>query len=166
VFPSGEQATVAALRRLDGDAGQARTGQSAGVVLDRMLDVSRGDWLLAPGSVPPARRLRATLAWLDTEPATPGRRYLLRHAHRWVQARLVTVRQRLDIHTLQPGEAQSLAVNDIGEVEFELQQPLPLLPYAESRTGGALIVVDPASHRTSGALLVREAVRETPGEGD
>mgnify|MGYP006207296971 CR=1 FL=1 len=28
-------------------------------------------------------------------------------------------------------------------------------PYASNRVGGALIVVDPASHRTSGALLVR-----------
>jgi sulfate adenylyltransferase subunit 1 len=48
-----------------------------------------------------------------------------------------------------------LAVNDIGEVVFELQQPLPLAPYADNRIGGALIVVDPSSHRTSGALLVR-----------
>lgn len=44
--------------------------------------------------------------------------------------------------------------------KVELQQPLPLEPYATSRVGGALIVVDPASHRTSGALLVRQA---TPG---
>jgi sulfate adenylyltransferase subunit 1 len=35
-----------------------------------------------------------------------------------------------------------------------LQQALPLQPYAANRTAGALIVVDPASHRTSGALLV------------
>jgi sulfate adenylyltransferase subunit 1 (EFTu-like GTPase family) len=43
-------------------------------------------------------------------------------------------------------------------VVVELQQPLPLEPYAASRVGGALIVVDPASHRTSGALLVREVL--------
>jgi sulfate adenylyltransferase subunit 1 len=77
-----------------------------------------------------------------------------------VQARLRTVHHRLDIHTLARDEATQLNVNDIGEVEFELQQPLPLLPYAASRVGGALIVVDPASHRTSGALLVREAYAE------
>jgi sulfate adenylyltransferase subunit 1 len=129
-----------------------------------MLDVSRGDWLLAPGgtsgSVPAARRLRATLAWLDTEPTQTGRKYLLRHGHRWVPARLSAVRHRVDIATLAAQPADALAVNDIGEVEFELQQPLPLLPYAASRVGGALIVVDPTSHRTSGALLVREAYAE------
>jgi sulfate adenylyltransferase subunit 1 len=160
LFPSGETATVQALLGLDGELPRCGAGRSAGVVLDRMLDVSRGDWLLAPGSVPAARVLRATLAWLDTEPAMPGRRYLLRHGHRWVQARLRAVHHRLDIHTLARDEAAQLQVNDIGEVEFELQQPLPLLPYAHSRVGGALIVVDPASHRTSGALLVQSAEPE------
>jgi sulfate adenylyltransferase subunit 1 len=160
LFPSGETATVQALLGLDGELRRCGAGRSAGVVLDRMLDVSRGDWLLAPGSVPAARVLRATLAWLDTEPAVPGRRYLLRHGHRWVQARLRAVHHRLDIHTLARDEAAQLQVNDIGEVEFELQQPLPLLPYAHSRVGGALIVVDPASHRTSGALLVQSAEPE------
>ncbi|MFN5157918.1 MAG: sulfate adenylyltransferase subunit 1 [Betaproteobacteria bacterium] len=160
VFPSGETATVQALLGLDGEVQATGAGRSAGVVLDRMLDVSRGDWLLGGGGIAPARALRATMAWLDTEPAQTGRRYLLRHGHRWVQARLRAVRHRLDIHTLAHEPADGLRVNDIGEVEFELQQPLPLLPYADSRIGGALIVVDPASQRTSGALLVREALPE------
>jgi sulfate adenylyltransferase subunit 1 len=119
--------------------------------------VSRGDWLASRGSLQPTSRFAATLAWLDTEAATPGRKYWLRHGNRWVQARLAQVTHRLDIHTLLPQEAHTLAVNEIGEVVFDLQQPLPLAPYASNRIGGALIVVDPASHRTSGALLVRQA---------
>jgi sulfate adenylyltransferase subunit 1 len=130
------------------------------VVLDRQLDVSRGDWLATPGRLRPARRFAATLAWLDTEHATPGRKYWLRHGNRWVQARLLSVEHRLDINTLQPTESHNLSGNDIGEVVFELQHPLPLAPYADNRTGGALIVVDPASHRTSGALLVRDTLEQ------
>jgi sulfate adenylyltransferase subunit 1 len=163
VFPSGARARVAALRDVEGlcRAGSAVTaGWSAGVVLDRALDVSRGDWLATPGTLQPGHALRATLAWLDTEPAAPGRKYLLRHGHRWVQARLAAIEHRLDIDTLRPTEAHTLAANEIAEVRFELQQPLPLAPYDPHRAAGALIVVDPASHRTSGALLVREALRE------
>ncbi|MDE2371018.1 MAG: sulfate adenylyltransferase [Burkholderiales bacterium] len=158
VFPSGERARVAALKRAGAVVERAHAGQSVGVVLDRQLDVSRGDWLATPGTLTAAPRFSATLAWLDTEAATPGRKYLLRHGNRWVQARLAEIRHRLDIHNLQPQDAHTLAVNDIGEVVFELQQPLPLAPYAQNRVGGALIVVDSASHRTSGALLVREAL--------
>ena len=156
VFPSGEKATVTALRRAGSAVNQGQAGQSAGVVLDRQLDVSRGDWLAAPGQLHSVQRFAATLAWLDTEAATPGRKYWVRHGNRWVQARLSQVRHRLDIHTLVPMAAERLEVNDIGEVVFELQQPLPLSTFAANRVGGALIVVDPATHRTSGALLVTD----------
>ncbi len=154
LFPSGERAWVSALRRSADAIGDAEAGQSVGVVLDRQLDVSRGDWIGAPDSLLPAQRFGATLAWLDTEAAVIGRRYLVRHGNRWVQARIASICHRLDVRTLQPTDAHELAVNDIGRVVVELHQPLPLQPYASNRVAGALIVVDPSSHRTSGALLV------------
>jgi len=83
-----------------------------------------------------------------------GRKYMVRHGNRWVQARLASIGHRLDIGTLAPTDAHELAVNDIGHVVVELGQPLPLEPYAHNRVAGSLIVVDPASNRTSGALLV------------
>jgi sulfate adenylyltransferase subunit 1 len=49
-------------------------------------------------------------------------------------------------------------VNDIGHVIVETQSPLPLESYAASRVGGALIVADAATNRTSGALLVKEVL--------
>jgi sulfate adenylyltransferase subunit 1 len=156
VFPAGHRATVTELRRAGGWTLQAQAGQSAGVVLDRQLDISRGDWIASPGTLQSAQRFTATLAWLDTEAAVPGRKYWLRHGNRWVQARLTAVQHRLDIHSLAPLPAEQLAVNDIGQVQIELQQALPLAPYAHNRVGGALIVVDPATHRTSGALMVTD----------
>ncbi|MFM7972707.1 MAG: elongation factor 1-alpha C-terminal domain-related protein, partial [Betaproteobacteria bacterium] len=100
--------------------------------------------------------------WLDSEPAVPGRKYWLRHGHRWVQARLVAIDHRLDIHNLNTSACPELLVNEIGRVQFQLQQPLPLQPYAENRISGALIVVDPSTNRTSGALLVESAVPHAP----
>jgi sulfate adenylyltransferase subunit 1 len=160
VFPGGQHARVVGLQHAGQAVQQGVAGQSAGLVLDRALDVSRGDWFSAPGALVPVQRFTATLAWLDTEAATPGRRYWLRHGHRWVQGRITALHHRLDIHSLQPLPAQTLAVNEIGHVTVELQQPLPLQPYAGSRDGGALIVVDPSSHRSSGALLVQAALEQ------
>jgi sulfate adenylyltransferase subunit 1 len=79
---------------------------------------------------------------------------MVRHGNRWVQARITSIDHRLDIGTLQPTDAHELSVNDIGRVQVELGQALPLEPYADNRVAGALIVVDPSSNRTSGALLV------------
>ena len=120
--------------------------------------MSRGDWIAAPGSIAKAREFSATLAWLDTEPAVVGRKYWLRHGNRWVQARITAIESRLDIHSLAATDAHELAVNDIGNVRVRVQEPLPVLSYEESRVAGALIVIDPTSNRTSGALLVKALV--------
>jgi sulfate adenylyltransferase subunit 1 len=157
VFPSGERAAVVEVRRAGSTVERASAGESAGLVLDRQLDVSRGDWIGTPGSLAPTQRFTATLAWLDNEPAIVGRKYWLRHGNRWVQGRIASIDHVLDIHTLVPGDAHQLAANEIGQVTVEAQQALPLQSYADNRVGGALIVVDPASHRTSGALLVEGA---------
>ena len=156
VFPSGESASVSELYVAGARVDHVGAGRSAGVVLDRQLDVSRGDWLAAPDSVAPSARFRATLAWLDTEPAVIGRRYWLRHGNRWLHGRVAAIVSKLDIATLAAHDAHELGVNEIGEVIVETQQSLPLARFADDRVAGALLVVDPATNRTSGTLLVRD----------
>ncbi len=157
VLPGGQTALVArVLNHVRGEHPVA-AGHSAGIVLDRELDVSRGDWLLADteGAPRPERSLSATVAWLDDEPLLPGRTYWALHGHRWVKARVQRIVHRLDIHTLAEQDAAELAPNAIGVVEFALQEPLATLPYARSRTLGALVLVDPATHKTAAAVLAR-----------
>jgi sulfate adenylyltransferase subunit 1 (EFTu-like GTPase family) len=114
-------------------------------VLDRQLDISRGDWIASAGQPRAGAALRGHAGVARHRAAVPGRKYWLRHGNRWVQARITAIVHRLDIHTLQPTDAHELAVNEIGHVVVELQQPLPVEPYDRNRVGGALIVVDPAS---------------------
>ena len=155
LFPSRHKAIVAEVRVAGELVECAEAGQSAGLSLDRQLDVSRGDWIATPDTVKDTNRFSATLAWLDTEPAVIGRKYSVRHGNRWVQARITAIESRLDIHTLAATDAHELAVNEIGHVVIETQQPLPVEAYATNRVGGSLIIVDPTSNRTSGALLVK-----------
>jgi sulfate adenylyltransferase subunit 1 len=171
VFPSGQTATVAqvldhARRPLGVDA-----GQSAGIILDREVDVSRGDWIVAaptqatpakddfdtPSTLPawPGRReLRTTVAWMDNEPLVAGRVYWALHGHRWVKAKVQRVVHRLDINTLAEENASQLEPNAIGHVDLLLQEPLPAAPFGQARVLGSLILVDTASHATAGAVLV------------
>ena len=156
ILPGGQTAIVAEVRRAGETVAHSVAGESAGVVLDRQLDVSRGDWIVTPGSATLTQSFEATLAWLDTEPAVVGRKYWLRHGNRWVQARISAIVHRLDIHNLQPTDAEQINVNEIGLVRIETQAALPVEPFSSNRIGGALIVVDPTSNRTSGALLVKK----------
>ncbi len=154
VFPGGKSAIVAQV--LDHARGpkSVRAGHSAGVVLDRELDVSRGDWLLATAGYAASRELNATVAWMDDEPLVAGRVYWALHGHRWVKARVQRIVHRLDVNTLAKEDATQLDANAIGHVQLSLQGDLATLPYSQSRILGALVLVDTATHKTAGALLV------------
>jgi sulfate adenylyltransferase subunit 1 len=155
VLPSGQVAKVAQVLDHVREPGTVTARHSAGIILDREVDVSRGDWLLAPGAFTPSREVSATVAWLDDEPLVAGRAYWALHGHRWVKAKVRRIVHKLDVNTLAEQDADHLEPNGIGHVELALQEPLATLPYARSRALGALVLVDTASHKTSGAVLVR-----------
>jgi len=155
VLPSGQTASVAQVLNHVRQPAAVPAGHSAGIVLDREVDVSRGDWLLSPGAAEPSREISATVAWLDDEPLVAGRAYWALHGHRWVKARIKRIVHKLDVNTLAEGDADHLEPNSIGHVDITLQEPLSTLPYARSRLLGSLVLVDTASHKTSGAVLVR-----------
>ena len=158
ILPSGQTAKIAQVldhARLPKNVG---AGHSAGIVLDREVDVSRGDWLLASNDAPShfetTREIKATVCWMDDEPLVAGRVYWALHGHRWVKAKVKRIVHSLDINSLQEHDATQIEPNAIGHIELSLQEPIAALPYSQSRILGALILVDTASHKTSGALLL------------
>ena len=154
VLPGGQSAVVAQVLDHTRQPADILAGHSAGIVLDRELDVSRGDWLLAAAAFEPGRELSATIAWMDDEPLVAGRVYWALHGHRWVKAKVKRIVHKLDVNTLAEEDATELPPNAIGHIELTLQEPLATLPYARSRVLGALVLVDTASNKTSGAALI------------
>jgi len=154
ILPSGKTAVVAQVLDHTRQPKTILAGHSAGIVLDREVDVSRGDWLLAVDTFEPSREISATIAWMDDEPLVAGRVYWALHGHRWVKAKVKRIVHKLDVNTLAEEDASELPPNAIGHIELSLQEPLATLPYARSRVLGSLVLVDTASHRTSGAALV------------
>ena len=169
VLPSGQSATVAQVLRHTRQAGSVLAGHGAGIVLDREVDISRGDWLLAAAEENPndsdgfdtpassfnaSRELKATVAWMDDEPLVAGRVYWALHGHRWIKAKVRRIVHRLDINTLAEEDATQLGANTIGHVDLTLQEAIATLPYNQSRVLGSLVLVDTASHKTAGAVLI------------
>ncbi|MDO9114318.1 MAG: GTP-binding protein [Polaromonas sp.] len=154
VLPSEQTAVVAQVLDHARQPQSILAGHSAGIVLDREVDVSRGDWLLAADTLEPTRELSVTIAWMDDEPLVAGRVYWALHGHRWVKAKVKRIVHKLDVNTLAEEDASELPPNAIGHIELSLQAPLATLPYARSRVLGSLVLVDTASNKTSGAALI------------
>jgi sulfate adenylyltransferase subunit 1 len=157
ILPAGAGAKIAGIRLLDHDLDNATAGESVTLVLDRDVDVSRGDTIVAAGSTAKVtRRITADLCWLDSEPFAPQRKYLLRHTTRTVPAKLVAIESHLDIHTLEnvPGGAV-LRMNDIARASFVLGQPIVCDLFDEHAPTGAFVLIDSASNQTAAAGMIR-----------
>jgi len=158
VHPSGQTARIADLRdtvRRALATEPATANHSYGVVLDREIDVSRGDWLTPSGCDHATTQITATVAWLDQRPVNIGDTYWALHGHRWTKARVIAIDHQIDIQTLATIEADRLQVNDIGLVQLKFQSPLPVRPYDQHRGLGSLILVDPSTHATAGAVMTK-----------
>ncbi len=157
VLPSGQSANVTSIVTFDGDLEEAQAPLSVTLTLDRELDISRGDLLVsrrAPATL--ARRCKAALVWLDQQPLEQDRRYLLKHTSQTVPAVIATLDYRTNIGTLAHERAETLAMNDIGVAVLRLMRPIALDRYAENRTTGAFILIDPETNGTVAAGMVTE----------
>ena len=100
------------------------------------------------------RRFTARLAWLDQEPLVPGRRYWLKHGTQTVKATVESLDSRLDLETLEPGAADTLAFNDIGTVRIATGRALVADRYADNRATGSFILIDEATNHTVASGMI------------
>jgi sulfate adenylyltransferase subunit 1 len=158
VLPSGNSAEVERIVTWDGDLAEARAPLSVTLVLDRELDVSRGDLIVSsdePATI--SKNLTAALVWMDQLPLDPNRRYLLKHTSRVVPAFVSSIEYRANIATLTHEPADTLEMNGIGVVNLNLLQPMAFDLYPENRLTGALILIDPLTNRTVAAGMITAA---------
>jgi sulfate adenylyltransferase subunit 1 len=156
VQPAGTQAGVTSILRSGVEVSSAAAGDSVTVVLDKDVDVSRGDTLVladAPATV--TRQLKAELCWLDTQPLNPARKYLLKHGTRLTSARITGIHTRRDIHELASVQNEHpLVLNEIGQVSLQTREALAVDEYAALAATGSFILIDEVSHQTAAAGML------------
>jgi sulfate adenylyltransferase large subunit len=163
VLPSGRSAAVERIVTWDGDLAEATAPLSVTLVLDRELDISRGD-LIGSSQKPAAvtRTLKAALVWMDQRPLEPNHRYLLKHTSQTARAIVTSIEHRTDIGTLAHEQAQTLEMNGIGVVTVQLLRPIAVDLYGKNRSTGAFILMDPQTNATVAAGMVT-AINEDGG---
>ena len=164
VVPSGRSAKVERIVTFDGDLDEAIAPLSVTLVLDREVDISRGDLIVAAeAQATVARGLKASLVWMDQRPLDLNRRYLLKHTSHTVPAFLSSIDYRVDLSTLTRESALALRMNDIGAVSLHLLRPIAVDLYSENRNTGALILIDAETNRTVAAGMVTAAFDHMAG---
>jgi sulfate adenylyltransferase large subunit len=160
-LPSRKETKIRRIVTYDGDLSAASYPQSVTVELEDEIDLSRGEMLVAAESAGEARpdvsnRFRAMVVWMHEDPLVVGRTYIAKHTTRTVRATVRAIRYRVDVNSLQELSSDSIAMNEIAEVEFETNLPLFFDPYRECRWTGSLILIDALSNATVGAAMIVE----------
>ncbi len=156
VLPSGAQSTIAGIDTYEGEVEEAFPPMSVAVRLTDNVDVSRGDVLCRPNNRPEVGRdLDAIVCWMNDQPATEGKRYVIKHTTRTTRGVLTEVLHRIDVDTLHHDpDSDELGLNEIGRVRFRTAEPVMFDAYRRNRATGSFIVVDEATNDTVGAGMI------------
>ena len=153
---SGVEAKVTRIVTMDGDMVEASPGQAVTLVLDREIDVSRGDVLAVAPPPALADQITAWVVWMDETSLFRGRAYMVMLGARTVTGTITEIASRLDVDTLAEVPVRELGLNEIGKVTISLSQRLPCERYAVSRELGGFILIDRLTRNTVGAGMVTD----------
>jgi sulfate adenylyltransferase subunit 1 len=148
VLPSGMVANVSKIVTFDLVRNAAVAGDAVTLVLDRQVDVARGDMIVAIDSQPmTGRGFDAQLVALQPEGIEPGKRYWLKSGSRRQRVSIEPVSQ-LDLKTSKWSAAEKLGMNGIGKVHLTFDEQAIFDTYEQNRTTGAFILIDPDTNNT------------------
>jgi bifunctional enzyme CysN/CysC len=160
VLPSGELAKVKSIVLGTHTLPRTVADQAVTITLDREVDVSRGDVLVAARQpCETTDQLEAKIVWMDREQGFNGRTYWLKSGAATVNATLSEVRHKYNINTFEELPARALDLNDIAVAKLALDRPIAFEPFAESAAMGSFVLIDKQSHQTVAAGMIDFALR-------
>lgn len=160
VAASRKPAVVTRIVTMDGDRNEAIAGEAVTLVLDREVDISRGDVLVHPGETPDfSNQFQARLVWMNEEQALPGRSYLLKMGAQTIPASITALKFRTNVNTLEQAAAKTLELNEVGTVTIATDKPVAFDSYADNPLTGSFILIDRITNATLGAGVIDFGLR-------
>jgi sulfate adenylyltransferase subunit 1 len=137
----------------------AQSGQVVAIELDRDCDVSRGDMFVDANNqeVLITKQVLADICWLNREPLSLQRKYILRQTTNQVVAKIKSIDHVFDVSTVTNMQHQELIqMNDIGRIQIHMQKNIVADKFEDSLSTGAFILIDEVSNHTVAAGMIRE----------
>jgi bifunctional enzyme CysN/CysC len=160
VAASKKPARITRIVTMDGELDQAIAGQAVTLVIDREVDISRGDVLVHAGETPDvSTQVQARLIWMNDEHALPGRSYLLKIGSQQVPASITALKYKTNVNTLEQSPAKHLALNEVGTVTLATDKPIAFDSYGANPLTGSFILIDRITNATLGAGVIDFGLR-------
>ncbi|MGH8714977.1 MAG: adenylyl-sulfate kinase [Casimicrobiaceae bacterium] len=142
--PSGHTGRVARLLAWPGPPPQAfHAGDNAAVVLDRPLVIERGDTASHREHAPKLTAVfDAEIFWLAATPLVPGRELTMQLGSGSTVVRVQAIHHRIDVATLAPELATSIAAGEIASVTLRAHGLVAIDDFAAMPASGRFVLRD------------------------
>ena len=143
------------------EVSNAYAGQMVAIELDRDCDVSRGDMLIDATDTQAiiTKNIVADVCWLNKEPLSLQRKYILRQTTNQVFAKVKSVEHVFDVTTVTNKQHhEHIQMNDIGRIQIHLQKNIVADQFDDSINTGAFILIDEVNNHTVAAGMIRAGV--------
>lgn len=160
VLPSGESAAIESIVLFEDELDKAEVGQAVTITLDREIDASRGDVIVAaenPCEV--SDQFEVQLVWMDQEPGFIGRSYWLKLGTQRVSAQITDIKYKININTSEHLSATQLELNDLCVVNLQVNHPIAFESFKDCQPMGSFILIDRMSNQTIAAGMIDFALR-------
>ena len=160
ILPSRETATVKKITLFDQVLSDAEAGRAITVQLDREVDISRGDLIVAksePCEV--ADQFEAKIFWMDNEPSYAGREFTIKIGTSLVNARITKIKYTIDINTGNNISSEKLSLNDCAVITLKTDRPIPFEPFSAAPALGSFVLVNKITNQTAAAGMINFALR-------
>ncbi|XPF96115.1 sulfate adenylyltransferase subunit CysN [Colwellia sp. RE-S-Sl-9] len=158
-LPSGKESTVKSIVTFEGEIERADKGMAVTLTLDTEIDISRGELIVKKDNLPiTSKEINTTVVWMHEDELEPGRDYYIKHGSKMTAGHAINVEHRIDVNNMKKIDVDQLALNEIGSVNFELEEALHFDAYNDNKTSGAFIIIDRLSNITVGAGMINHAI--------
>lgn len=157
VLPSQTKSKIKDIYFYDKKYETATRRSSVTVTLENDVNVSRGDMLVKTNELPTIeKRFTATVTWMDAKQMQTGSKYILQHGINKVLAKVSSINSKIepDFSGEKPN-VESLEMNDIGAIDFQVNKPIYFDSFKEHRTNGSFILIDPQNNNTVGVGFIQ-----------
>lgn len=155
-LPSNEKASVKSILMTDKSVQTAYKGQPVTISLDREVDVSRGCVLTKSADIAIYKRLKTSLLWMDDEPLSIGKDYLVKLGTKTISGILAGIDYAIDVNTGEHIKTDTLSKNGIAVCDILLTEAIPVDVFSSHKTLGELILIDRISNMTSACGVVKQ----------
>ena len=162
VDKSNESALVKEIYVADSKEEKCSQGDAVTLVLDKEIDISRGDLITNnSNSFKTSKIINTSLIWFLKEIGQKNRSFLLKIGSKTVNATILRIKHKVDINNLQKNPAFQLEMNEIGECELALDEEIAFTYYENNKNLGSFILIDRVSNLTVAAGVINFKPRKS-----